>query len=331
MRGSASTARRAARVTAGIAAIVAVGAVIAVAATVGSAARQQEFSSQDGHLTAVSGASASAATSAGTSAGGRPASGRPAAPGSGNGNSAQGNSAKGKQRTAARAHRRFCPPTTGLPNPSSSGEFGCTYVVGYSDVRKLNGAALIGPGLMNLTVGARISKRHARETIYSDGLLLYRGKHELPPATATFLTFGFMPTTATLQLTQLGFIKVVDFLNFSDYSASYSTATARLSLRIYQVRVNGTPLDVGPDCRTVRPIRLVLRANAQYSINTGGVLAGPAVIPPFTGCGVGENLDPLFNGTISGPGNYIKMTQGNLCTPEPQPFGCPARRPKPQH
>jgi hypothetical protein len=218
-----------------------------------------------------------------------------------------------------------------LPKPSSSGEFGCTYVVGYSDVRKLNGAALIGPGLMNLTVGARISKRHARETIYSDGLLLYRGKHELPPATATFLTFGFMPTTATLQLTQLGFIKVVDFLNFSDYSASYSTATARLSLRIYQVRVNGTPLDVGPDCRTVRPIRLVLRANAQYSINTGGVLAGPAVIPPFTGCGVGENLDPLFNGTISGPGNYIKMTQGNLCTPEPQPFGCPARRPKPQH
>ena len=36
-------------------------------------------------------------------------------------------------------------------------------------------------------------------------------------------------------------------------------------------------------------------------------------IPPFTGCGVGEDLDPLLTGLISGKDNYVKMTQGAIC------------------
>lgn len=232
---------------------------------------------------------------------------------------------------SSKPKRVYCPSPKGLPKPTSSGGYGCTYVIGYSDVRKLDGAALIGPGLMNLSVGVKLKQRRGQEKIYSDGELLYHKKRELPPSTATFLAFGFMPTTATMQLTEVGLVHVIDFLNFNNLSKSFSTARTLLKLRIYDVKVNGHPLPVGPDCRAVRPLHLLLRASSTYSINTGGVLAGFAYIPRFTGCGVGENLDPLFTGTISGPGNYVKMTQGNLCTPQPAHFGCPARKPKPRH
>jgi len=36
-------------------------------------------------------------------------------------------------------------------------------------------------------------------------------------------------------------------------------------------------------------------------------------IPPFHDCGVGENLDPIFNAAISGPRNFNLLTQGAVC------------------
>jgi hypothetical protein len=51
----------------------------------------------------------------------------------------------------------------------------------------------------------------------------------------------------------------------------------------------------------------------NYVVNTGGFLSGTATIPPFHGCGAGENLDPLFTASLSGPGNYIRITQGPIC------------------
>jgi hypothetical protein len=239
--------------------------------------------------------------------------------------------ARARRHPAAKPKHLYCPPPVGLPKPGPTGGYGCAYIEGYSDVRKLNGAALIGPGLLNLSVGVKTIQRSGFEKIYSYGWLLYKGKHELPPATATFLSFGFMPTSATMQLTDVGLTKVLDVLDFNDFNKSYTIAWSKMELRVYNVKVNGSSLAVGPHCQTVRPIRLTLHGDAKYSIDTGGVLAGFVTIPPFTGCGVGENLDPLFNGTISGPGNYVKITQGNLCTPKPNAFDCPAHKPRPQH
>lgn len=47
-----------------------------------------------------------------------------------------------------------------------------------------------------------------------------------------------------------------------------------------------------------------------------------ATIPAFSGCGVTEDLDPLFTGTVSGPDNYLKLMMGTLCAPA-EPFLCP--------
>jgi len=67
-----------------------------------------------------------------------------------------------------------------------------------------------------------------------------------------------------------------------------------------------------------------------YTVSTGGPLTGMLTIPPFTGCGVTENLDPLLTGSISGSGNFVKLTQGKLCGPsQPKNWTCPPPVPEP--
>ena len=49
-----------------------------------------------------------------------------------------------------------------------------------------------------------------------------------------------------------------------------------------------------------------------YTLDNGGPLTGNVTITKFVHCGVGENLDPLFNAGISRPGNFQLLTQGIL-------------------
>ncbi|MBO0830509.1 MAG: hypothetical protein J2P28_04285 [Actinobacteria bacterium] len=127
----------------------------------------------------------------------------------------------------------------------------------------------------------------------------------------------------------------------SDYVV---TVTAAVTLRLSDVTVNGTPLDVGSHCQTTGPLytpdnpiadpgddRVVLQGGSDptsepypqwpllsltANILNGGAVAGYATIPQFTGCVTpsGDNLDPLLDTTVSGPGNYVKMTAGQVCS-----------------
>ena len=97
------------------------------------------------------------------------------------------------------------------------------------------------------------------------------------------------------------------------------------------------PLDVGPHCQTASAVKLDLVGRGEntippkgYTVPTGGPLSGRVTIPRFTGCGVTENLDPLLTGSISGRGNFLKVTQGKLCGPsQPANWSCPPPVPKP--
>jgi hypothetical protein len=42
-------------------------------------------------------------------------------------------------------------------------------------------------------------------------------------------------------------------------------------------------------------------------------VTGTIDIPSFTGCGVGEDLNPIFTASISGPHNASLLTQGPVC------------------
>jgi hypothetical protein len=218
------------------------------------------------------------------------------------------------------------------------------YITGFADVQKLGEAALIGPEFANAQTDRRgvfnFNITPTYQQLDTSGKLYYkpcpgstpqcRPLNSLPPARATFLSFGFMPTSATLQVTQVGTLNIatLSLNNFLTVSEVDSMAT----IRVENVTVNGVPLNVGSNCHTATPFALKLIGNpSNYALNPGGVLTGTIDVPPFTGYGVGENLDSIFTSSVSGPGN-VKVTQGTLCSDWPaaeQPAFCPPTVPKP--
>ncbi|MEE1724110.1 hypothetical protein PUR58_14095 [Streptomyces sp. JV186] len=216
------------------------------------------------------------------------------------------------------------------------------YVTGYSNVAKLDGASLIPLTCMQVEQGDSYAVPAPDEPFGfflrqpATARLDHRGSAQTPPAKATFLTFGFTPTTATMTLEQTGPIEIEGDIHLGDDAYVDTLIRAPLVLRLSDVVVNGTPLDVGSDCRTTGPLaseepeperfpgdHLVLGGTAEwnngtprgYFMLTGGPLTGTFSIPAFTDCRTsdGEDLSRLLTSSISGPGNYVKQIQGQTC------------------
>jgi hypothetical protein len=247
-----------------------------------------------------------------------------------------------------RATRPASQAASGKPPPGcgaikiKSPQTACGYITGYANVNKLNGAALLQPpspqkpALVNIAESVSIQHVQGGVILNNIGQLYYRGHEELPPVQTTFLGFGFVPITATLHVMELKPIKIAVFLH-NVVQVKVTTST-EVSFRISNVTVNGVPWkSVGSNCRTKTPIHLKLigtgNASTQrgfWNLLLGGTLGGTVTVPPFTGCGVGENLNPLFTASISGPRNFDLMTQGSLCIVRPLiPATCPPSVPKP--
>jgi hypothetical protein len=251
--------------------------------------------------------------------------------------------------------------------PPKQGSWVSAYLAGHANASKLKGAAALGypaPALAHAGNGANDGFHlvglgqsghppidgEQYDCFYNGLELDHGGQRALPPATATFMAFGFMPVTATAYLTQVGKQPITallakdigpcgSLLNGSctaqgDTAGPYSVVSrAEMSLRIADVKVNGTPLDVGNNCHTVVPLSspgnpigasgLVLSGGsfpgepAPPATNAllSGSFDGFATIPPFTGCVTpdGDNLNALITSSVSGSGNYVKVTTGNLC------------------
>jgi hypothetical protein len=226
-----------------------------------------------------------------------------------------------------------------LPQPA------CSNAAGYTSARKLKEAALVGPGLTDLRLGivSYTNFNHGYSYFQQNvaGSLEYHGRAVLPPARATFLAFGFTPVSATLQVSEVGALN----------AALISCAPAPkpcpnnppnialffgfVSLRISNVDVNGVPLNVGPHCQTVTPFNLELVGlPPSYNISAiNGILTGTVNVPLFKGCANGgDNLDPIFNASVSGPGNFVKINQAPFCAPTTTGHpGCPPVPAKPVH
>ncbi|MEU6619941.1 DUF6801 domain-containing protein [Streptomyces litmocidini] len=236
------------------------------------------------------------------------------------------------------AGRPAAPPcVTEKPTPTSLS----AYITGYSNVRKLNGATVIPVSCVLIEQGQPEFVVQPDGSMHlltpSVGHLSYQGRKQTPPFKATFLTFDFAPATATMVLEQTGPLTVdSDVLLVFPDNLSETYIRARFVLRVLDVRVNGTRLDVGPGCRTEKPLtspepdpvkhpgdHLVLLGKGQlingtdatgYLLTGGGPLTGEVSIPAFKGCGAGgENLDRLLTAAISGPGNHIRQIQGQTC------------------
>ncbi|MFI1091182.1 DUF6801 domain-containing protein [Streptomyces sp. NPDC020917] len=212
----------------------------------------------------------------------------------------------------------------------------CGFAVGFSNVNKLKGAMIVNdphakPVMAEINSGQRKVLDWAHQYIEVDSIIALT----LPPSHSTFLTYGFMPTTADVEFVPRGVFTVVqvgdDFFN----QPILTTIGGYQDIRIHNVKINGTPLDVGPNCHTATPVDVVMhgRKDGQlpdndgkpdYDIKDGGPLTDDnLVIPPFTGCAShGEDLDALFTSALSGPGNSLNMSQGHLCDPVQLPVSC---------
>jgi Family of unknown function (DUF6801) len=234
----------------------------------------------------------------------------------------------------------------------------CAKLTGYTNVAKLNASVLQPGGFVNISAGNFIptcdkvtgrfcsynavyanNPRPPNETVPDcsepppDNPELppipdiLPDDHTLPKARGSFYLFGFMPTTGTMQLTQLSAADV--FIWFKG-TAGEVTAKLQLSVQLLDACVNGMKFPIGDNCKSATPIDAVLSATpATYSITNGGVLTGTVTIPPFSGCGSEEDLDPLLTQLISGPNNFVKMTQSKVCSLG-NGVNCPPVTPKPQ-
>ncbi|SHN33153.1 hypothetical protein [Actinacidiphila paucisporea] len=210
----------------------------------------------------------------------------------------------------------------------------CTFLTGLSNVAKLNGASVINdldehPALTDVTQTGVWIGFQQDGSLYSEFDSI--ATLDLPPANSTFLTFGFMPTSAVMSLSQVGVLTLVIVGSSGSDYVTTTTVYGKLQLRLSHVEVNGTPLDVGPDCHTVKPLDIALTGiDNSNTAEGGGVLkptdynelsGGPLhqddlTIPPFTGCAAhGDDVDALLTASISGPGNSLNLIQGPLCIP----------------
>ncbi len=207
----------------------------------------------------------------------------------------------------------------------------CGYAVGFSNVGKLNGAMIINdphdhPSMADVNSGRRKVLDFGHDYVELDSLLSLT----LPPSHSTFLTYGFMPTTAEVDFIPKGLMTVVQTGDDFYDQPILTTIGGYQDIRIHDVRINGTPLDVGPDCHTATPVDVVLQGRKRaksaggtgpglpdYDIADGGPLVDENLtVPPFTGCGThGDNLNALFTAALSGPGNTLNLSQGRLCDP----------------
>ncbi|NJP44669.1 hypothetical protein [Actinacidiphila epipremni] len=210
----------------------------------------------------------------------------------------------------------------------------CTFLTGLSNVGKLGGASVVNdlnhhPALTNVTQTGTWIGFQEDGSLYSEFDSV--ATMQLPPGPSTFLTFGFMPTSAVMTLTQVGPLTLVIVGSSGDDYVTTTTVYGKLQLRLSHIEVNGTPLDVGPDCRTVEPLDIkLLGIDLSNTAGGGGVIkptdyneisGGPLyqdelTIPPFTGCTAhGDDVDALLTASISGPGNSLNLIQGPLCIP----------------
>lgn len=165
------------------------------------------------------------------------------------------------------------------------------WVDGETTLAKLNSSLVLGRGRFDANVDL------ASGTI--------TGTLTLPPSRGTFLSFGFVPVGATTALTSKGPAT-------GTFQNGIADVTANEFVSLGAVTVNGTPLDVGPACQTARPA--VIRLNGPLNLLGTTHFRSTFTVPPFAGCGVGEDLDPLFDGLVAGPNNVLATTLTFRCS-----------------
>lgn len=187
------------------------------------------------------------------------------------------------------------------------------------------------------------------------------GFGEFAPVNVKMLAFGAIPVSATVYISQLRdssgnpvplevtvrytatTVKNAPPLPCSPpawrFQACHYTDPAHLAgqvnVRVANVKIDGVPVDVGPDCTTVSPASMALSAQGGYysepvpyyvppglylPFYNGGTFQGPVDVPAFAGCRNGaDDLSNVITAMVSGPGNILATHQDGSLLPWPPP------------
>ncbi|KDN20639.1 hypothetical protein [Amycolatopsis rifamycinica] len=145
------------------------------------------------------------------------------------------------------------------------------------------------------------------------------GKLNIPPANGYFVAFRFMPTTGRVEIIPDGDATgtaTVHTGKDKDCKATQTNicadtdVTAKVFIKLSDVKVDGRPLDVGPDCRTAQSAAVNIKALVPISPPAPPAPPVPPVkvtstftTPSFAGCVGHEDVSRLLTGLVSGPGN----------------------------
>lgn len=231
----------------------------------------------------------------------------------------------------------------------------CIRASGFSTVRKLGASTPVAAETL-LRRGVEVFQPLGATTP-SKNYYTQRGYMvaKAVPSTAATLSFGFMPTTSTTSIRQVAppgsgpdgrvvgnfriDIRWRGAMPPPEWAEKqYAWSRSFVDVKLDGAQVNGVPLNLGDDCKTA-PTVLQLESDLG-DVRRGGILFSEGAtyiaevdIPNFTGCGMGEDLSPLFNAAVSGPGNRVKIETGAWCgVPEdPGPEFCDSERePEPE-
>lgn len=127
----------------------------------------------------------------------------------------------------------------------------------------------------------------------------------VPDAPGYFTMFNFAPATADVH--------VAPAHTRAKIGAGYLTSLTKAPTSMHNATVNGTPLDVGPDCRTSGDVTIKLAGPFQ-TFTSSGTVPGVVNMPAFTGCHNGSDPStPIFTGLVSGPDNPALMDLIYIC------------------
>jgi hypothetical protein len=205
-------------------------------------------------------------------------------------------------------------------------------VDGITKIAKLGSAMRFGPGLFK----GLIHKGEEPEDPADDTFIYpIEGEMTMPKATGYFVAFKFMPVINNVNFVQVG--KAEGTVDMHDLSAVQTDVTMNLNLVVSSVYQNGdsktgVELKVGANCHTQTPV--VIHIKGPLDLNkkrvppkdpiqlepepgkpsqTAAIVNTTYTIPPFTGCGVTENLSPLITGLVSGPDNQLRIYLSGIC------------------
>jgi hypothetical protein len=130
----------------------------------------------------------------------------------------------------------------------------------------------------------------------------------LPPAQGSFKQFGVIPVTVTTTLIPEG-----PATGTADPNTGAIKSTAKVTLKLSNLKVAGIPTPVGDNCKTETPATIELTSGDDWNVLTGGTLNGTYAIPKFEHCLLAT---PLINLIVPGPDNTVTLKLGAGQFPE---------------